>query len=146
MSLDSLRKLRGQAVEALMMELGQIAQSLSRSEERYRRMENEMLEDAEAYSQQAKQGMTIEAMLEWQVRMHSKQETLRQAHLVIEQTTLSWQRTNNLLVEANQECKLLDRILEQREAAQCADVARQEQRATDEAASRRYLLRLERGI
>ena len=146
MSLDSLRKLRGQAVEALMMELGQIAQSLSRSEERYRRMENEMLEDAEAYSQQAKQGMTIEAMLEWQVRMHSQQETLRQAHLVIEQTTLSWQRTNNLLVEANQECKLLDRILEQREAAQCADVARQEQRATDEAASRRYLLRLERGI
>ena len=129
-----------------MMELGQIAQSLSRSEERYRRMENEMLEDAETYSQQAKQGMTIEAMLEWQVRMHSKQETLRQAHLVIEQTTLSWQRTNNLLVEANQECKLLDRILEQREAAQCADVARQEQRATDEAASRRYLLRLERGI
>jgi len=128
------------------MELGQIAQSLSRSEERYRRMENEMLEDAEAYSQQAKQGMTIEAMLEWQVRMHSQQETLRQAHLVIEQTTLSWQRTNNLLVEANQECKLLDRILEQREAAQCADVARQEQRATDEAASRRYLLRLERGI
>lgn len=146
MSLDSLRKLRGQAVEALMMELGQIAQSLSRSEERYRRMENEMLEDAEAYSQQAKQGMTIEAMLEWQVRMHSQQETLRQAHLVIEQTTLSWQRTNNLLVEANQECKLLDRILEQREAAQCADVARQEQRATDEAASRRYLLRLEPGI
>jgi len=146
MSLDSLRKLRGQAVEALMMELGQIAQSLSRSEEGYRRMENEMLEDADTYSQQAQQGMTIEAMLEWQVRMHSQQEALRQAHLVIEQTTLSWQRTNNLLVEANQECKLLDRILEQREAAQCADVARQEQRATDEAASRRYLLRLERGI
>ncbi len=141
MSLASLRKLRGQAVEALMMELGQIAQSLFRSEERYRRMKIEMSEDAETYSQQAKQGMTIEAMLEWQVRMHSQQAALRQAHLAIEQTTLSWQRTNNLLVEANQECKLLDRILEQREAARCADVARQEQRATDEAASRRYLLR-----
>jgi flagellar export protein FliJ len=141
MSLDSLRKLRGQAVEALMMELSQIAQSLSRSEERYRRIEIEMLKDAETYSQQAKQGMTIEAMLEWQVRMHSQQAALGQAHLVIEQATSSWQRTNNLLVEANQECKLLDRILDQREAIQCADLARQEQRATDEAASRRYLLR-----
>ncbi len=140
MSLDSLRKLRGQAVEALMMELGQIARSLSRSEERYRGMEIEMLEDADTYSQQAKQGMTIEAMLEWQARMHSQQAALRQAYLVIEQTTVSWQRTNNLLVEANQECKLLDRILDRRKATQCADLARQEQRATDEAASRRYLL------
>ncbi|MDH5348814.1 MAG: flagellar FliJ family protein [Nitrospira sp.] len=141
MSLDSLRKLRGQAVEALMMELGHIAQSLSRSEERYRKIETEMVEDANTYSQQTQQGLTIEAMLEWQVRMYSQQTALRQAHLVIEQETLSWQRINKLLVEANQECKLLDRILEQREATQCAEVARQEQRATDEAASRRYLLR-----
>ena len=141
MSLDSLRKLRGQAVEALMMELGHIAQSLSRSEERYRKIETEMVEDANTYSQQTQQGLTLEAMLEWQVRMYSQQTALRQAHLVIEQETLSWQRINKLLVEANQECKLLDRILEQREATQCAEVARQEQRATDEAASRRYLLR-----
>jgi len=141
MSLDSLRKLRGQAVEALMMELGHIAQSLSRSEERYRKIETEMVEDANTYSQQTQQGLTIEVMLEWQVRMYSQQTALRQAYLVIEQETLSWQRINKLLVEANQECKLLDRILEQREATQCAEVARQEQRATDEAASRRYLLR-----
>jgi len=141
MSLDSLRKLRGQAVEALMMELGHIAQSLSRSEERYRKIETEMVEDANTYSQQTQQGLTIEAMLEWQVRIHSQQASLRQAHLEIEQATLSWQRTNNLLVEANQECKLLDRILERREATRCADLARQEQRETDEAASRRYLLR-----
>ena len=124
-----------------MVELGHIVQCLSRSEERYRKIETEMLEDAGKYSQQAQQGMTIEAMLEWQVRIHSQQASLRQAHLEIEQATLSWQRTNNLLVEANQECKLLDRILEQREATRCADLARQEQRATDEAASRRYLLR-----
>ncbi|MDH5741425.1 MAG: flagellar export protein FliJ [Nitrospira sp.] len=141
MSLDSLRKLRGQTVEALMVELGHIVQCLSRSEERYRKIETEMLEDADTYSQQAQQGMTIEAMLEWQVRIHSQQASLRQAHLEIEQATLSWQRTNNLLVEANQECKLLDRILERREATRCADLARQEQRETDEAASRRYLLR-----
>ena len=141
MSLDSLRKLRGQTVEALMVELGHIVQCLSRSEERYRKIETEMLEDADKYSQQVEQGMTIEAMLEWQVRIHSQQASLRQAHLEIEQATLSWQRTNNLLVEANQECKLLDRILERREATRCADLARQEQRVTDEAASRRSLLR-----
>jgi flagellar export protein FliJ len=141
MSLDSLRKLRGQAVEALMMELGHIAQSLSRSEERYRKIETEMLEDADQYSRQTQRGMTIEAMLEWQGRMHSQQAALHQADLEIEQGTLSWQRTNKLLVEANQECKLLDRILEQREATKFADLARQEQQATDEAASRRYLVR-----
>jgi flagellar biosynthesis chaperone FliJ len=122
-----------------MMELGRIVQSLSRSEEQYRKIESEMLDDADKYSRQTQQGLTIETMLEWQVRMHSQQAGLRQAHLEIEQATLSWQRTNKLLVEANQECKLLDRILEQREATKCADLARQEQRATDEAASRRDL-------
>jgi hypothetical protein len=124
-----------------MVELGHIVQSLSRSEERYRKIETEMVEDADKYSQQAEQGMTIEAMLEWQVRMHSQQAALNQTYREIEQATLSWRRTNNLLVEANQECKLLDRILEQREATKCADLARQEQRATVEAACRRYLLR-----
>lgn len=141
MSLDSLRKLRSQTVETLMMELGRIAQSLSRSEERYRRIEAEMQTDAEQYSQHTRQGLTIEVLLEWQVRMDSQQAALRQARIEIEQGTLSWKRTNTLLVEASQERKVLDRVLERREAAKRAEVARQEQQATDEAASRRYLLR-----
>ncbi|MBX3303948.1 MAG: flagellar FliJ family protein [Nitrospira sp.] len=141
MSLDSLRKLRSQTVETLIMELGRIAQSLSRSEERYRRIEAEMQTDAERYSQHTRQGLTIEVLLEWQVRMDSQQAALSQARIEIEQGTLSWERTNNLLVEASQECKVLDRVLERREAAQRAEAARQEQQATDEAASRRYLSR-----
>lgn len=145
MSLDALRKLRGQTVEALMMELGQIAQSLSRSEERYRRIEAEMQADTERYRQHMQQGLTIESLLEWQARMDSHQAALRQVHIEIEQVTLSWKRTNNLLVEASQECKVLDRVLERREATIRAGLARQEQQATDEAASRRHLLRWERG-
>lgn len=100
-----------------------------------------MQTDAEQYSQHTRQGLTIEVLLEWQVRMDSQQAALRQARIEIEQGTLSWKRTNNLLVEASQERKVLDRVLERREAAKRAEVARQEQQATDEAASRRYLLR-----
>lgn len=128
-----------------MMELGRIAQSLSRSEERYRRIESEMQVDAEQYREYMRQGLTIEGLLEWQARMDSQQAALRQVHIEIEQATLSWKRTNNLLVEANQECKVLDRVLERREATKRADLARQEQQATDEAASRHHLLRWERG-
>jgi flagellar export protein FliJ len=141
MSLDSLRKLRGQTVETLMMELGRIAQYLSLSEERYRRIEAEMQMDAERYRRHMQQGLTIEVLLEWQARMDSQQTALRQARIEMEQTTLSWERTNHLLVEASQECKVLDRVLERREASKRADVARQEQRTTDEAASRRYVSR-----
>jgi len=137
MSLHSLRKLREQRVEALMMELGQIAQSLSRNEERYRQVEAEMQTDTERYRKDMQQGLTIERLLEWEARLGSQEATLRQVHRDIEQGALLWNRTNSLLVEASQECKVLDRVLERREAIHRAEVARQEQQATDEAASRR---------
>jgi flagellar export protein FliJ len=124
-----------------MMELGRIAQALSLGEERYRRIEAEMGVDAERYGQHMRQGLTIEGLLEWQVRMDSQQAALRRIRIEIEEATLSWTRTNTLLVEASRERKVLDRILERREATKRAEVARQEQQATDEAASRRYLLR-----
>ncbi|MBX3318651.1 MAG: flagellar FliJ family protein [Nitrospira sp.] len=137
MSLHSLRKLREQRVEALMMELGQIAQSLSRNEERYRQVEAEMQTDTERYRKDMQQGLTIERLLEWEARLGSQEAILRQVHRDIEQGALLWNRTNSLLVEASQECKVLDRVLERREAIHRAEVARQEQQATDEAASRR---------
>ena len=124
-----------------MMELGRIAQALSLGEERHRRIEAEMRVDTERYRQHMRQGLTIEGLLEWQVRMDSQQAALRQVRLEIEEATLSWTRTNTLLVEASRERKVLDRVLERREATKRAEVARQEQQATDEAASRRYLLR-----
>jgi flagellar export protein FliJ len=137
MSLDSLRKLREQRVEALMMELAQIAQSLSRNEERYHQVEAEMQTDTERYKHHMQQGLTIEGLLEWEARLGSQEATLRQVHRDIEQAALLWNQTNGLLVEASQECKVLDRVLERREAIHRADVARREQQTMDEAASRR---------
>ncbi len=124
-----------------MMELGRIAQSLSRSEERHRRIEAEMQADTDRYRQHTRQGLTVEALLEWQARMDAQHATLRQVRIEMEQTALSWGRTNHLLVEASQECKVLDRIIERRKAAERANRVRQEQRTMDEAASRRYLSR-----
>lgn len=121
-----------------MMKLAQIAQSLSRNEERYRQVEAEMQEDIERYRQHMQQGLTIEGLLEWQARMGSQEAALRQMHHDIEQAALLWNRTNSLLVEANQECKVLDRVLERREAIHRENVARQEQQTMDEAASRRF--------
>jgi flagellar export protein FliJ len=137
MSLDSLRKVRAQAVESLMMELAQISQALARSEERYQTIEAEIRADAESYARQTMQGLTIEALLEWQGRMDAQCATLQQVRHEIDHATASWQRTKVLLVEASQECKLLDRVAEKRQEAVHAAGRRQEQRATDEAARRR---------
>ncbi len=143
MSLESLRKLRAQTVETLMMELAQITRTLAQSEERYQDLEATMQQDVVTYDRQSVQGLTIEAWLEWQGRMDSQQAALRRVRREIDQAVEAWQRTKALLVEASQERKLLDLVADKRRDAQRADAARQEQRTTDEAASRRYSTRRE---
>lgn len=139
MSIESLWKWRAQTVEALMMELAQIAQALAHSEARYRECEAAMQTDAETYGRHTQEGLTVEALLEWQARLDSHQATVSRIRQEIDHGLLSWQRTSDLLVEARQECKLLERVIERREAATCAESLRQEQRAMDEAASRRAI-------
>jgi flagellar FliJ protein len=138
MSLESLRKLRAQTVETLMMELAQITRTLTQSEERYRDIETQIQKDVVIYDRQSAQGLTIEAWLEWQGRMDSQQTALRQVRREIDQAIEAWQHTKTLLVEASQESKLLDRVADKRREAQRAEAGRQEQRTTDEAASRWY--------
>jgi flagellar FliJ protein len=138
MSLESLRKLRAQTVETLMMELAQITRTLTQSEERYRDIETQIQKDVVIYDRQSAQGLTIEAWLEWQGRMDSQQTALRQVRREIDQAIEAWQHSKTLLVEASQESKLLDRVADKRREAQRAEAGRQEQRTTDEAASRWY--------
>ncbi|OQW35816.1 MAG: hypothetical protein A4E19_16340 [Nitrospira sp. SG-bin1] len=145
MSLDSLRKLRTQTVETLMMELAQIAQALARSEERHRDIEAQIEKDSLAYDRQSASGLMIEAWLEWQGRMDSQQAALRQARREIEQAVAAWEHTKALLAEANQERKLLDLVADQRRETQRAGTARQEQRTMDATASRRWSIGKERG-
>lgn len=141
MSLESLRKLRAQTVENLMMELAHIARTLARSEERYRDIETQIQKDVAVYDRQSAQGLTIEAWWEWQGSMDSQQAALRQARREIDQAVEAWRHTKALLVEASQERKLLDRVADKRRETQRAEAGRQEQRTTDEAASRRYSAR-----
>ena len=137
MSLDSLRKMRAQTVESLMMELAQVSQTLARNEERYPTIQATVQADTESYAQQTMQGLTIEALLEWQGRMDAQRAVLRQVRQELDHATRSWHHTKLRIVEANQECKILDRIAEKRQEAVRAAAGRQEQQATDEAASRR---------
>lgn len=146
MSLDSLRKLRTQTVETLMMELAHITRTLVQNEERHREIEAQIQRDMVSHDQQSSHGLTIEAWLEWQGRMDAQQATLRRLRREIDQAAEAWQQTNARLVEANQECKLLDVVAEKRREAECADRARQEQRTTDEAASRRHSIRREGNV
>jgi flagellar FliJ protein len=143
MSLESLRKLRAQTVETLMMELAQITRTLTQSEERSHDIETQIQKDVVIYDRQSAQGLTIEAWLEWQGRMDSQQAALRQVRREIDQAIEAWQHTKTLLVEASQESKLLDRVADKRREAQRAEAGRQEQRTTDEAASRLYSVRKE---
>lgn len=138
MSLESLRKLRAQAVESLMMELAQVLRTLAQSEERCRDIEAQIQKDVATYDRQSSQGLTIEAWLEWQGRIDSQQTALRRVRREIDQAAEASQRTKALLVQAGQERKLLDLVAAKRREAQRAETERQEQRTTDEAASRRY--------
>jgi flagellar export protein FliJ len=143
MSFESLRKLRVQTVEALMMELAQITHRLAQSEERYQDLESKIQEEVVTYDRQSAQGLTIEAWLEWQGRMDSQEAGLRRVRRDLDQAVEAWQRTKALLVEASQERKLLDLVADKRRDAQRADAARQEQRTMDEVASRRHSTRRE---
>lgn len=138
MSLESLRKLRAQAVETLMMELAQVTRVLTQNEERCRDLEAQIQKDVVMYDRQSAQGLTIEAWLEWQGRIDSQQAALRRVRREIDQAVEAWQRTKALLVEASQGRKLLDRVADHRREVQRTEAGRQEQRTTDEAASRRY--------
>jgi len=138
MSLESLRKLRAQTVEALMMELAQITRTLAQSEKRYHDLEAEIQKDVVMYDRQASQGLTIEAWLEWEGRMDSHRAALQKVRGEMDKALQAWQHTKALLVEASQERKLLDLVADKRREVQRADAGRQEQRMTDEAASRRY--------
>ena len=138
MSLESLRKLRAQAVESLMMELAQVLRTLAHSEERCRDIEAQIQKDVATYDRQSTPGLTIEAWLEWQGRIDSQQTALRRVRREIDQAAEASQRTKVLLVQAGQERKLLDLVAAKRREAQRAETERQEQRTTDEAASRRY--------
>lgn len=141
MSLDSIRKVRAQTVESLMMELSQIAQALTYSEEQYRTMEVQIQADTEAYAQQAGQGLTIEDLLQWQGKMDAQRSALRQVRATIDHATGLWQQTQERLVEARQECQLLERVAEQRQTARHAMIARREQWAEDETAGRQISMR-----
>jgi len=138
MSLEALQKLRHQMVEELMMELARITHVLTRSEDQCRILEAHIQSDSIAYHQQTKQGLTIEALVEWQGRLDSQQSILNRVRREIHEATVAWQETNARLVEANQEYKLVGRVVEQRQMAQRAEEGRRDQRATDDAAARSY--------
>lgn len=140
-SLDSIRKVRAQTVESLMMELSHIAQALTRSEAQYRAMKGQIQADTEAYAEQAGRGLTIEELLQWQGKLDAQRSALQQVRAAIDHGTGLWQQTQERLVEARQECKLLERVVDQRQTAVRAVITRREQWAEDETASRRVFIR-----
>ncbi len=146
MSLEALQKLRAQNVETLMMELAQITQTLTRSEEHCRVLEAHIQSDIVTYQEQAQRGMTVETLVEWQGRINAQQAALHRTRHEVEHVAMAWQQTKARLVEANQDCKLLDRIVDQRRSAQRTEAAHREQQATDEAAVRSHFTERTSGI
>lgn len=139
MSLESLQRWRAQNMEVLMMELAQLSHTLARNEEQCRVLESQIDADTILYDQEAQQGMTVEALVEWQGRLESQQCALQRVRQEVERATVEWQETKARLVEANQERTLLDRIIDHRRQAQRAEAANKEQQMTDEAGARSYV-------
>lgn len=136
MSLDSLRRLKERAEEAVMMELAQITRDLAGMERRCDALTAQLESDAAAFLVHAEQGMAIEAMLEWQGRMDNERAAVQRSRRRIAELTDRWTQAQARLVVATQERKVLDRLAERQRAAHRTDVERREQRATDEAATR----------
>ncbi|MCP9471322.1 MAG: flagellar export protein FliJ [Nitrospira sp.] len=141
MSLDALRKLRAQTQEALMMELARVTQELMSLEQQCEALDARLQADVAAWRRQAAQGMTAQALLEWEWRLASQQTSLKQARGAIDRLTGLWAETQARLVAATQACKVLDRLDERRRAEGEVVTLRREQRATDEVAGRRLFLK-----
>jgi flagellar export protein FliJ len=146
MKLDSLRKLRVQVQEALTMELAQAAQELLSMEQRSNALEAQIQSDTSAYRIHTEQGLVIEALWEWQGRLDVQRAALIQARSAVGHLTEVWTSAHARLVEATQERKILDRLLERQREAHDAELHRREQQAMDEAAGRMFQHPARRGV
>ncbi|MBH0179282.1 MAG: flagellar export protein FliJ [Nitrospira sp.] len=146
MKLDSLRKLRVQAQEALTMELAKATQELVRMEQRCNALDETIQSDTAAYRLHTEQGLLIEALWEWQGRLDVQRAALIQARSAVGHLTEVWTGAHARLVEATQERKILDRLLERQREAHDAELQRREQQAMDEAAGRMFQHPARRGV
>lgn len=139
MSVRALRAVRARDEEAIAMALGRLTHSLVAMETRCRELEHMMQTESASYEAETRQGLSIEAALEWHGRLEAHQAELRQTRLAIASLEDEWQRTQARLVEARQERKVLDRLDEQRRRAKDQELRRREQHLLDEAAQRTCL-------
>jgi len=146
MRLDSLRKLRVQTQEALTMELAQVTQELVGMEQRSNALEAQIQSDTSAYQLHTERGLVIEALWEWQGRLDVQRAALTQARNAVGRLTEMWTSAHARLVEATQERKILDRLLERQREAHDAELHRREQQAMDEAAGRMFQHPAGRGL
>ncbi|MBH0192077.1 MAG: flagellar export protein FliJ [Nitrospira sp.] len=146
MRLDSLRKLRVQTQEALTMELAKATQELVGMEQRCNTIEAQIQSDTSAYQLHTEQGLAIEALWEWQGRLDVQRAALIQARSAVGHLTEVWTSAHTRLVEATQERKILDRLLERQREAHDAELHRREQQAMDEAAGRMFQHPARRGV
>jgi flagellar export protein FliJ len=140
MSLDALRKLHAQTVDALKMELAAITQYLMEREAAVQTLDADIHGAVAVYQQQTENGLSIESVWEWHRRMDSQETALSQARRDLVTLTASWHNTQARLVAANQERTILDRFLERRKLAERIVLGRREQMALDEAGHRQQAL------
>lgn len=128
------------------MELAQVTQELVSMEQRCNALDAQIQSDTSAYRIQAEQGLVIEALWEWLGRLDVQRAALIQARSTVGHLTEMWSSAHARLVEATQERKILDRLLERQREAHDAELNRREQQAMDEAAGRMFQHPARRGV
>lgn len=138
MSLETLRKLCAQTEQSIAMELAQLTQELIATERQCTDLGALIQSDAASYCREAERGATIETVLEWHNRLDAHRHALQRGQAKAAALGEAIARAQARLIEAAQERRIVDRLIERRRSVHRADVGRREQARTDEAAHRRH--------
>ncbi|THJ20845.1 MAG: hypothetical protein CAF45_013495 [Nitrospira sp. CG24E] len=136
MKLNVLRRYRAQLEEVARMDFFRLRQELQDVEARVFLLEERMNRTTDAYLAKVAGGVALDEFLVWQSMVVAETSKLAEAKQAENQLREAWNRKQNALRVAMQDCRTLDRLAERRRQQQRLVQDRVDQMELDEAARR----------
>ena len=136
MKLNVLRRYRAQLEEVARMDFFRLRQELQDVEARVFLLEERMSCTTDAYLAKASGGVALDEFLVWQSMVAAETSKLAEAKQAERQLREAWNRKQDALRVAMQDCRTLDRLAERRRQQQRLVEDRVDQMELDEAARR----------
>jgi flagellar FliJ protein len=133
--LEGVARVRELAVRRREVDLAQAHEALARAEEARRRSEEELRRSLRS----APQGTVVQVrqLLEQDRALRRLRSRLQSEHETLDSSAAGVDRQRGLLLEAKREAEAVDKLRARRYQEFLREVLREEQKATDEVASRR---------